>query len=219
MRPVCERAASAGVDGPGPFDAHRAAMTLLAAKIIWGLGCIAWGLIRYPHDRRARKTPVAQRRDRARDSVLMLIALIGLFLLPLTYALTDQPAFANYPFHSVQAWIGTAVLLAALVLFHRTHRDLGRAWSVTLEVRAQHRLVAHGIYTRLRHPMYSAHWLWALSQALLLPNWIAGFAGLVGFGTLFFARVGREERMMLDTFGDEYRAYMARTKRLIPGIY
>jgi protein-S-isoprenylcysteine O-methyltransferase Ste14 len=44
-------------------------------------------------------------------------------------------------------------------------------------------------------------------------------SGLIGFGTLFFARVGREERMMLETFGEEYRAYMGRTKRVIPGIY
>ena len=67
--------------------------------------------------------------------------------------------------------------------------------------------------------MYSALWLWTISQALLLPNWIAGFSGLVGFGTLFFGRVRQEERMMLETFGDDYRAYMARTHRLIPGIY
>jgi protein-S-isoprenylcysteine O-methyltransferase Ste14 len=67
--------------------------------------------------------------------------------------------------------------------------------------------------------MYSAFWLWALAQLLLLPNWIAGPAGLVGFGILFFGRLGREEQMMLEKFGDEYRAYMARTKRIIPGIY
>jgi protein-S-isoprenylcysteine O-methyltransferase Ste14 len=67
--------------------------------------------------------------------------------------------------------------------------------------------------------MYSAFWLWALAQALLLPNWIAGFSGLVGFGVLYFGRVGREERMMLDAFGDEYRAYAARTRRIIPGVY
>jgi protein-S-isoprenylcysteine O-methyltransferase Ste14 len=54
---------------------------------------------------------------------------------------------------------------------------------------------------------------------LLLPNWVAGLSGLVGFGTLFFARVGHEERMLLEKFGDDYRAYMARTHRLIPGIY
>src|ERR1700723_2703443 len=48
--------------------------------------------------------------------------------------------------------------------------------------------------------MYSAFWLWAIAQALLLPNWIAGFAGLAGFGVLYFGRVAREERMMLETF-------------------
>jgi protein-S-isoprenylcysteine O-methyltransferase Ste14 len=52
-------------------------------------------------------------------------------------------------------------------------------------------------------------------QALLLHNWVAGFAGLVGFD---FGRVAREERMMLETFGDSYRAYMAPTGRVFPWI-
>jgi protein-S-isoprenylcysteine O-methyltransferase Ste14 len=162
---------------------------------------------------------VAQRRDRVRDTVLMAISFTGLFAIPLVYAITSQPKFASYPFHPLQAWLGVLVLIAALVVFHRTHTDLGRAWSVTLEIREQHRIVTHGIYARLRHPMYAAFWLWAFSQALLLPNWIAGFSGLVGFGTLFFCRVGHEERMMLETFGEEYRAYMGRTRRVIPGVY
>jgi len=119
----------------------------------------------------------------------------------------------------VQAWLGAFVLVAGMSLLYRTHRDLGRAWSITLEIRDKHTLITRGIYEKLRHPMYASFWLWAISQALLLPNWIAGLSGLVGFGTLFFARVGHEERMMLETFGDEYRAYMARTYRLIPGIY
>jgi protein-S-isoprenylcysteine O-methyltransferase Ste14 len=104
-------------------------------------------------------------------------------------------------------------------LFYRVHIELGRNWSDSLEVREQHALVTHGLYRYVRHPMYTAFFMWALAQALLLPNWIAGPAGLVGFGTLFLFRVGREEQMMLDSFGDEYRAYMKRTARLIPGIY
>jgi protein-S-isoprenylcysteine O-methyltransferase Ste14 len=194
-------------------------MTLALAKIIWGLGCIGWYLIRYPHQRRSRRTPVAQRRDYVRDMVLMAISFTGLFLVPFVYALTSQPKFASYAFHPLQAWLGTLVLIAAMAMFYRTHRDLGRAWSVTLEIREQHRMVTHGVYARLRHPMYASFWLWALSQALLLPNWVAGLSGLVGFGTLFFARVGHEERMMLETFGEEYRDYMRRTKRVIPGVY
>jgi protein-S-isoprenylcysteine O-methyltransferase Ste14 len=194
-------------------------MTLFIAKCIWGLGCVAYFMIRYPYQRGSRKTPVAQRRDPLREKALMAISYSGLFVIPLIYVLADQPKFAVYTFHPFQAWLGTLVLIAAMALLFRTHRDLGRVWSITLEIRERHTLVTSGFYKRLRHPMYSAFWLWALSQALLLPNWIAGLSGVVGFGTLFFARVGHEERMMLETFGDEYRAYMARTYRLIPGIY
>ena len=189
------------------------------AELIWAFGCVAYYIIRHPHQRRSRKTPVADRRDRRREQMLMVISYSGLFAIPLFYVLTGEPKFADYEFHPIQAWIGTLVLAAGMALLYCTHRDLGRAWSITLEIRDKHTLVTHGIYERLRHPMYAAFWLWAISQALLLPNWIAGFSGLVGFGTLFFARVGYEERMMLETFGDDYRAYMARTYRLIPGIY
>jgi protein-S-isoprenylcysteine O-methyltransferase Ste14 len=67
--------------------------------------------------------------------------------------------------------------------------------------------------------MYTAFWLWALAQALLLPNWVAGLSGLIGFGILYGFRIGREERLMLDTFGDQYRSYAARTARLIPWLH
>ncbi|OYX74513.1 MAG: hypothetical protein B7Y95_06685 [Rhizobiales bacterium 32-66-11] len=82
-----------------------------------------------------------------------------------------------------------------------------------------HQLVTSGVYAQVRHPMYSAFFLWAVAQALLLPNLLAGFSGLVGFGILFFFRVGQEEAMMRETFGAQYEAYCARTKRIIPGLY
>jgi len=194
-------------------------MTLLTAKIIWAIGCVAYFIIRYPRMRRSRKTPIVQRHDSRRETLLVGISYTGLFFIPLFYSITDQPKFANYAFHPVQAWIGLFTLIAAMALLYRTHRDLGRLWSMTLELRGEHKLVTYGVYKSLRHPMYSAFWLWAVSQAFLLPNWVAGLAGLVGFGVLFFARVNREERMMVEKFGDEYRAYMARTRRIIPRIY
>jgi protein-S-isoprenylcysteine O-methyltransferase Ste14 len=194
-------------------------MTPLVAKVIWCLGVVGWFIIRYPHDRRSRRTPKRLRSDRARESILMAVSATGLGVLPAIYVFGNVPVFASYTFQPWQAWLGTAVFAIALWLFYRTHKDLGRNWSVTLEVREQHTLVTSGVYARVRHPMYSAFWLWAIAQVLLLPNWIAGPAGLVGFGTLFFLRVGREEAMMIETFGDEYRRYMAGTARVLPGVY
>jgi len=52
-----------------------------------------------------------------------------------------------------------------------------------------------------------------------LPNWFAGSAGILGFGILYFGRIEQEERIMLDTFGDDYRIYMDRTARIVPWIY
>jgi protein-S-isoprenylcysteine O-methyltransferase Ste14 len=194
-------------------------MTLTVAKAIWIVGVVGWCIIRYPHGRRARRTPKVRRSDRGREIVLMAISAAGLGVLPSIYVIANAPAFANYALQPWQPWLGAAVFAAALWLFRRTHKDLGRNWSVTLEVRDRHTLVTNGVYSRVRHPMYSAFWLWALAQALLLPNWIAGPAGLIGFGTLFFLRVGREEALMTEIFGDEYRRYMARTSRILPRIY
>src|SRR5262249_2020210 len=203
--------------------AHRAgaavAMTLFAAKVIWVLGVVGWFIIRYPHDRRARHTPKLRRSDRGRELVLMAISGTGLGVLPFIYVVSHAPRFANYPFRPWQAWIGAVLFAVSLWLFYRTHKDLGRNWSVTLEVRDQHTLVTSGVYSRVRHPMYSAFWLWALAQALLLPNWIAGPAGLDGFGTVFFLRVGREGALMIGGFVGDYRRYMERTSRVLPGIY
>ncbi len=184
-------------------------MTLIVAKAIWIVGVVGWCIIRYPHGRRARRTPKVRRSDRGREIVLMAISATGLGVLPSIYVIASAPAFANYALRPWQPWLGAAVFAAALWLFHRTHKDLGRNWSVTLEVRDQHTLVTNGVYSRVRHPMYLAFWLWAVAQALLLPN----------FGTLFFLRVGREEALMPESFGDEYRRYMARTSRILPGIY
>ncbi len=194
-------------------------MTPFVAKLVWWAGVIGWYVIRYPHQRRSRKTPVASRRERVREGALLAVSFAGLFVLPVIYVTTGAPQVANYPFHPMLAWLGTAVFALALVGFYRTHRDLGRFWSVTLEIRQTHQLVTTGVYRRVRHPMYAAFFLWAAAQALLLPNWIAGPAGLAGFGTLFALRVGREERMMEATFGDAYRAYAARTWRVVPGVF
>jgi protein-S-isoprenylcysteine O-methyltransferase Ste14 len=194
-------------------------MTPALSKFVFVMLAIGWYIIRYQHARRSRREKILRSDRGPRETALLLMSLTGLGIVPFIYVATAVPRFAAYTFNPVQAWLGLLVAIAALVMFQLTHRALGRNWSISLDVREKHRLVTDGIYRRIRHPMYSAFWLWAVAQALLLPNWVAGFSGVIGFGILFFGRVAREERMMLETFGDSYRTYIARTGRIFPSIF
>lgn len=194
-------------------------MTPVIAKAIFALLIGGWYAIRAPHEWRAWHMPVRRSARDYRELAVILIAIVGLGTLPLLYIVTGFPQFANYPFNATQAWSGAIVAIAALGMFYLTHKALGTNWSVSLDVRKDHQLITNGVYRYIRHPMYIAFWLWALAQALLLPNWMAGLSGVVGFGLLYFLRVTREEQLMVDAFGEGYRSYMLRTKRLIPWIH
>ena len=194
-------------------------MTPTVAKIFFVCCVVGWWLIRFPHERKVRKNAIKTNRRDGTELLLLGISLTGLGLIPIAYVFTGFPAIAGRPFVPALAWLGIATGLFSLWLFWRTHKELGRNWSVSLEVRDKHELITGGVYRYVRHPMYSAFFLWAVAQFLLLPNWVAGLSGIVGFGTLYLFRVGREEKLMLDAFGEEYRAYMRRTARVVPWIY
>jgi len=193
-------------------------MTQTVATCIWFAGIIAWYVIRYPFARKAKRIRVSKSLFDPRDSILLAIASLGLFLIPALYAATGIPASLDRPFIAAAAWLGLIPLCASLWLFHRSHADLGRNWSISLEIRQHHTLVNTGVYRLIRHPMYTSFFLLGAAQVLLLPNWLAGLSGLIGVAILFVFRVRREERMMLEMIGHEYRAYMAITKRLIPWV-
>ena len=97
--------------------------------------------------------------------------------------------------------------------------EINKNWTFSLDIKNKHTLIEDGIYKHIRHPMYAAHLLWGIAQVLLVPNWIAGFASLVVFIPFYFLRVRREERVMLEQFGEEYRLYRGRTGRLLPRFH
>jgi protein-S-isoprenylcysteine O-methyltransferase Ste14 len=195
------------------------AVSALIGKIVFALGIIAWYVIRYPFERKAKRVRVVGDSRSLSERIGLWSGTIGLGVIPLIYVVTGFPRAADYPAQPWAVAIGTVIYPLALWLFRRSHKDLGKNWSITLEIRDQHRVVSNGVYAHVRHPMYSAFWLMGVGQAFLLANWFAGLAGLAGFAVLFFLRVDEEERMMLRTFGEEYRAYMGRTKRIIPHVY
>jgi protein-S-isoprenylcysteine O-methyltransferase Ste14 len=194
-------------------------VTPTIAKVVWLICGLTWFALRFAPRQHSRNTPVRYSGRGPREYALLAASLTGLGVVPLIYVVAHIPRFADYPLVPAQAYLGVAVEFCCLWLFYRSHSDLGSNWSVSLDLRERHTLVTTGVYALVRHPMYAGFWLMALGQALLLPNWIAGPCGLVGFGILFFGRVAREESMMIKAFGDEYRTYMRRTARVVPWLY
>jgi protein-S-isoprenylcysteine O-methyltransferase Ste14 len=165
-----------------------------------------------------RPREVQQRRKGTTERVLL--ALVGVaFLLALVWVATPLLRAADYAPRPAALVAGLLAYAAGLTLLYRSHRDLAEQWSVTLELKEGHALVTRGVYRRLRHPMYLALLLYGLGQALVLPNLVAGPAYLVATLALVGLRLGPEERMMSEAFGAAYADYVARTRRLVPGLW
>jgi protein-S-isoprenylcysteine O-methyltransferase Ste14 len=188
-------------------------------NIVFLIGFIAYVVIRGIYGSRAKNNEKAVSRADGRDRALMVIVFIGCLLLPVVYLFTPWLAFADYQLPAFVPWFGAAVMVAALWLFWRSHADLGQNWSVTLELRKGHQLVNYGVYRSIRHPMYASILLFGLGQGLLLQNWLAGWSAFVTFALMYFVRAPREEQMMCEYFGQEYRDYMRRTGRVFPRIH
>jgi len=190
--------------------------------MVYFLGMLAEVVIRVPHEQRRRQTRMMVENVDCSERPLLGLMFVGMFFIPLVYTFTSRLDGADYRLpreaRESAGGVGIIILAMAVWMFWRSHADLGRNWSPSLELRERHELVTEGVYRSVRHPMYASMWLWGVAQALLLQNWIAGWVSLVMFMPLYLLRVPREERMMLDEFGEEYRAYMNHTGRVIPRL-
>jgi protein-S-isoprenylcysteine O-methyltransferase Ste14 len=180
---------------------------------------IAIGIIRAPFGKQSRNIPIISNRRGPREMVVLALAWLGSMILPLLWVFSPFLAVADYALNPLVFCTGAFIAAFGVWLFRQSHIELGKNWSISLDLREGHQLVTSGLYRHVRHPMYTSIFLYALAQALVVPNWIAGPANLIAFFVLFFMRVQSEEQMMAERFGDEYRAYTSVTTRLIPYIW
>ncbi|MEM6427415.1 MAG: protein-S-isoprenylcysteine O-methyltransferase [Cyanobacteria bacterium P01_H01_bin.119] len=187
-------------------------------SLVWLAGTISMGIIRTPHERLNKGNEITESRQTAVENALLAIVAIGSALLPALHLTLGVLNFANYTLPLWATAGGVGLLVAGLWLFWRSHADLGRNWSVTLEIRRDHDLITSGVYQHIRHPMYAAIFLIAIAQALLIHNWIAGLSSFAAFGLMYIIRVPREEAMMRERFGKTYEAYCRNTGRVFPKL-
>ena len=128
----------------------------------------------------------------------LLVVLVAIFL------------FARYAWG--QAWTpwhiaGLAIAVPSFVLFVAARITLGRSFSVQAKATA---LVTTGIYSRIRNPIYVFGALMLVGILIWLhqPWWLLVLTVLV---PLQVWRAGKEERVLEEKFGEEYREYKRKT--------
>lgn len=179
---------------------------------------ILFALIRVPRDVGNKHARPVESRKGAIEKFSLLLVFTGFTTVPALYLFTPWFDVADFTVDPRLGWLGALVGATGVILLWMTHRDLGREFSQTLELKEDHRLVTTGLYSRIRHPMYTAIFLVAIAQLLLIGNVVVAPAFLIGFTILYLARIGHEEQMMLEHFGKAYHDYCLRTHRLFPAL-
>ena len=141
-----------------------------------------------------------------------LMTFLGMYIAGMKWA----DAF-RFPLPDWLRWIGFVIGLIAIAFWTWVQAVLDIQWSAQLQLTPRHHLITTGPYARIRHPLYAGLFGWCLALTLLTANWIfTAVCVLVFLGLLW--RIPREEQMMIEAFGEEYRDYMKHTGRLFPKL-
>ena len=134
-------------------------------------------------------------------------------------AMPSWIAFGDVGLPAAWRWGGFAVGIAGALLVGWADRCLGNNLSGIVQIKQRQTLITTGPYRWVRHPIYSGGLLHCLGHFLVSANVCVGLCCLGGTILLYAVRIPKEEKMLLDEFGDEYRRYANRTNRLMPRLF
>src|SRR3990170_1034292 len=114
--------------------------------------------------------------------------------------------------------LGLLVVLAGFSMRNIARKTLGNYFLDGIKFLPRHRLVKHGVYRYIRHPVFLGSILLNVGIILLFSS-LSGFVVMLGYIPFVLYRIQIEEKMLIERFGQEYRDYIKKTKKIIPFIY
>jgi protein-S-isoprenylcysteine O-methyltransferase Ste14 len=117
------------------------------------------------------------------------------------------------------AWLGVALMMAGIALRIWANRVLGAYYTRTLRIQTGQRVMREGPYRLIRHPGYAGALLMWMGAILAMRNWITLVVIVVSILSVYLYRIATEERMLASALGEDYQAYLASTKRVIPWVW
>jgi protein-S-isoprenylcysteine O-methyltransferase Ste14 len=184
---------------------------LRAVLWLWGIWFVSWMLAASWSNRTQAKPRFGSER------VHGVVTLAGMLLLFSAHPGFDRgPRLWHVPWDFGWGLVGVAALGFALCWWARIH--LGRMWSMSVTLKADHHIVDTGPYALVRHPIYTGIILASAATAVLEAELVA-FAGLVLVIVGFWTKARLEERFLREELGPAaYDAYARRTGMLFPGL-
>lgn len=150
-------------------------------------------------------------------SLVTVVGLLGVHWLSI-YTFASRTGNLNTFADRGTIAIGISLVIAAIIVSQIAIRTLGKFFD-RLIIKSDHQLVTEGIYGLVRHPIYTSYILLFIGFCVMLQS-LWGFGLLLAVCTVWFGnRIGIEERMLSERFGDEYQSYCQQTKRLFPYFY
>jgi protein-S-isoprenylcysteine O-methyltransferase Ste14 len=146
--------------------------------------------------------------------LLVFHSLFTAFLMPYM----DARDILVLPGGDALRWTGFVVLATGVALRLGPMLELGRRFVSVVAVQEGHTLHTKGFYALVRHPSYLGIVLMDLGFAGVFRSVVALLLMPMVFW-MFKRRMDVEEAFMQEQFGTAYRDYMARTSRLLPGVY
>ena len=110
---------------------------------------------------------------------------------------------------NLRTWAGMAVAIAGFVLWLAARLQLGSAFSLKARARP---LVTTGLYRRFRHPVYLFGFFAFAGVFLVWGKWVPFLCYVLVFFAVEVPRMRKEERVLEEAFGDQYRQHKAHTR-------
>ena len=149
-------------------------------------------------------------------AVVLRLSGLCLFIATLAYVISPSSVqWATFPLPIWFRWLGIVTGILCSALMYWTLNSLGRNLTDTVVTRAEATLVTHGPYRWVRHPFYVTAALLMASVTVLAANCLIGAGSVLALGLLTI-RTPKEEQMLIERFGQQYRDYMAKTGKFFP---
>ncbi len=116
-------------------------------------------------------------------------------------------------------WGGIALIVIGFTIRLAAIFTLRRYFTVDVAIAKDHKVIDHGLYRIVRHPSYAGSMLSFFGLGLAFVNWLSLAILVIGPAIGIAYRIHVEEQALTNALGDDYRAYAARRKRLIPGVF